>query len=221
MVRIVDIVQRLVLTVNGQRILGQIVCSDAEEIHLGSQHIRNHNGRRRLNHNAKLHIAEGNVRLGKLRLHFLHNALNLLYLIHRDNHWEHNGSRTVSTCPENGAELCLKYLRPLQTDTDGTKAHSRILFLGNIKVIGLLVGSDIQGTDNHLLAVHLGNDILIYGILLFLRRIIVSSQVQELASEKSDSLGIILQNGIHILLASDVGVKMHYLAALGHGGQPL
>ena len=91
----------------------------------------------------------------------------------------------------------------------------------NVKIIRLLVGSDVQRTDDDLLAVHLGNHVLIYLELLVLCGIIVAAQVQELAPEQADALGIILQDRVHILFASDIRVQMDDLAALCHRRQAL
>ena len=56
MVCIIKHIQVLVLTIDCKCILGQIVCSDAEEINELRQFIRDHDCRRSLDHDADLHI---------------------------------------------------------------------------------------------------------------------------------------------------------------------
>ena len=75
----------------------------------------------------------------------------------------------------------------MQADTDSTEAHSRVLFLRNLEVVSLLVCSDVQSTDDDLLAIHLGDHVLIYLELLFLCRVGVAAQIQELAAEQADT----------------------------------
>ncbi len=60
MVRIVEIIQLCVLPVDGQRVLGQIVSADAEEIHFLRQKVADHHRGGRLDHDALLEITVRN-----------------------------------------------------------------------------------------------------------------------------------------------------------------
>ena len=59
-----------------------------------------------------------------------------------------------------------------------------------MEIIGLLIGTDIQGTNNHLFAAHALYYFLISLILFFLCGIILTAQIHEFTPEQTDSSGI-------------------------------
>ena len=96
-VRIVEGIQLLVLTVNCQRVLGQIIGPYAEEIHFFCQLTTHHNGSRCLNHDSQFHIlTERDLCLTKLFFDLFDDHLDLLHLFYRNDHREHNGDLSVS-----------------------------------------------------------------------------------------------------------------------------
>ena len=85
----------------------------------------------------------------------------------------------------------------------------------HIKIIDLLVRSDIQSTNDNFFAGH----ILSYGLvnleLLFLCRIVFFFQVYELTSEKSDPSCIIFKYGAHIGKITDIRIDIDFLSGKG------
>ena len=213
--RIINIVKFSILTVDRQCILCQVIRTDTEEINLFRKKITDHNSSRSLDHNTLLHIIlKRNSLLCQLLLHLCNDRLDLLHLCHRNDHRIHNGNISKHTCSEQRTKLSLKHLRSVQTDTDRTITHSRVLLMCHIKIINLLVSTDIQCTDDHLLTSHILCYCLINLELLFLCRIIILLQINKLTSEKTDTLCIICQNTRHITCTSDICIQMNLMTAL-------
>ena len=85
-----------VLTVTGQRVLGQVVGADGEEIDFGGQLVGHNDRRRRLNHNADLDtLVEVDALAAQLAFGFFKNPLGVAYLLHRGDHGQHNGDVAV------------------------------------------------------------------------------------------------------------------------------
>ena len=216
MVRIVEGIQLLVLTVDCQRVLGQIIGPYAEEIHFFCKLTAHHNGSRCLNHDSQFHIlTERDLCLTKLFFDLLDDHLDLLHFFYRNDHREHNGDLSVSRCPVQGTKLGLEDLRSCQADTDCPVSQCRVLFFVKSKVIHLLVCSDIQGTDNDLFACHIFCNLFVYLELLFFSREIFAFQIQELASEKSDPSCIIFKYGAHIGKITDIRIDIDLLSGKG------
>ena len=81
--------------------------------------------------------------------------MNLLHLCHGNDHRIHDTDISIIACTKDRAKLCLEDFRLCQADTDCTIAHCRVIFLIQIEIIHLFVGTDIQCTDNDFLACHI------------------------------------------------------------------
>ena len=94
---VIKSIQRLILSVNCKCILGQIICTDAEEINFLCQKIADHNSRRGFNHNTDLDLSERDL----LRRQFIpyrgKDLLDLPDFFDGSDHWEHDRDRTIST----------------------------------------------------------------------------------------------------------------------------
>jgi len=215
MMWIIELIQRKVLTVNRQRILCQIICSNTEEINFFCKKITDHNCSRCLDHYTLLYVIfKRNALLCQLFLNLCNNSLDLFYFCYRDDHRIHNGDISEHTCSEQCTKLCLKYFRSVQADTDCTITHCRILLVCHIKVINLLVCADIQCTDDYFLSCHILCYCFINLELLFLCRIIIFFQINEFTSEKTNTFCIISQYTGYIACASDVCVQMNLMSTL-------
>ena len=167
-VRIVKRLQIGILSVKGQGILGQVIGSDAEEIHQLGQFVTDHDCRRSLYHNAFLHILVGDLLCRQLRFHLGRNLPDGLYFFHRNDHRVHYGNIAVHRCPVKGSQLCLKNLRSGQADPDGPIAQSRIFFGRKLQIFRLLVGTDVHSPDDQLSAGQILGSLLVNSKLLFL-----------------------------------------------------
>ena len=85
-----------------------------------------------------------------------------------------------------------------------------------MEVFNLLVGADVQSTDNDALAVHGGGDFLVGLELLLLRRIIALRQIQELGAEQSDTLTVIVLDGDNVVGVADVAVDVDMASVEGN-----
>ena len=218
--RIIELVQLRILTVDGQRILGQIVGTDAEEIHLLGQLPADHHRGRCLDHDALLRVTVLQLLLCQLYLHLCHDIGNGVHLPGAGDHGIHDQEIAVGTGTEQRSELCLKNLRPGQTDPDGTTAHGRILLLLQLEVITLLVGADIQGADDHRLAGHGLHHMPIYLELLLLCGEVLLLEIQEFTAEQADARGIVLHHGSEILAVADIRKQLDLLAVQCDGFLP-
>jgi len=72
---IIKLIQLRILPVDCQRVLGQIIGSDTEEIHLFCQFLAHHNRCRSLDHDTLLRIAEFQLLCGQFVLHFFHSLI--------------------------------------------------------------------------------------------------------------------------------------------------
>ena len=208
MVRIIELVQIVALTVHRQCILRQVIGTNREEIDFLCQTVAHHNRRWGLNHDAKLYIIRHcNAFCRKFLTHILTNALDFLYLPNRSNHGEHNGNLAISRCTVQGTQLNLKDFRTGQTDTNGTQTHCRIFLMVQTKIVCLLVCTDIQSTDNDALAAHTLCNRLVSAELLFLSWVIIALQVQELRTEQTNPAAIVCEHRINIARVADIAVN--------------
>ena len=216
MVRIVEIIQLCVLPVDGQRVLGQIVSADAEEIHFLRQKVADHHRGGRLDHDALLEITVRNPGPVHLLLDLLHHGLDAAHLVHGNDHRVHDRQVPVGAGPQDGAKLRFEDLRPGKADADGPKAHGRIVLLAQVEIGHLLVGSDVQRADDDLLSSH-GLRYRLVGLkLLVLGGVVALFQIKELAPEQSDAAGVVGQRPRGVADASDVGVELDLPPAQGH-----
>ena len=222
MMRVVEAAQVIVLAVAGQRVLGQIVGADAEEIDLLRQTVAVDGGGGRLDHDADLDLlAVGDALLLQLALDFLAELLGLADLPDGGDHREHDAQLAEGGGAEEGAQLGLEDLGPGQADAQCAHAHGGVILLRQIKVADLLVSADVQRADDDLLAVHVGQDLLVGLKLLILGRIIARVQIEELGAEQTDAAAVIDLHGVDILGRADVAVDADGLAVLRHIGLTL
>ena len=97
MMRIVEGVQLLILTVNRQGILSQIIGSNTEKVYFFGKIIGNHDCCRGFNHHTHFHILIGDALFGELFFHIGDDFLCFLYFPKRGNHRQHNGDISKGT----------------------------------------------------------------------------------------------------------------------------
>ena len=216
MVWIIELIQLLILTVNSQCILCQIVGTDTEEIYHFCKSVTDDRCCRSFNHNSLLRNLVLNLLCFQLLFNLCHDLIDFLYFLSGSDHGIHNRQISIYCCSQKSTKLCLEDFRLLQADTDCTITHSRIIFISQIKVIYLLVCSDIQCTDDHLLACHHLYRLLIGLELFLLCREIISAQIQEFTSEKADSSCIIFHNIADISNTSDISINVDLMAIQSH-----
>ena len=177
MVGIIEHIKLCILSVDCQCILCQIVGSDTEKIHFLCQFIGNDDRRRCLDHNTEFHLAIRNLLCIKFCTDLRHDLLDLLYLPDGNNHRHHNGNVAERTRTVQRTKLCLKNLRAVQADAHCAVAERRVILFVQIKVVNLLIRTDIQRTDDNFSAAHHLRYALVCGKLFLLRRIMVILQI--------------------------------------------
>ena len=214
MMRIEEFLKFLVLAVNRLCVLCQIIGADREEIDLLCKLISDHNGRRRLDHDAERDILERNILIVKLLLDLLAVLLRLLNFPDGCDHREHNIDISERRCAVQSAELCLKDFRSRQADADRAEAERRVILVIEIEVTDLLVRADVERADDNLLAGHHLSDCSVRLELLLLCRIVIALQVQKLRAEKTNSGSVILKDEVEIADPADIRVQLDLAAGL-------
>ena len=190
---IIELVQFRILTVNCQCILGQIICSDAEEIHFPGKLPADHNGSRCFDHDSDRGCAEGNAPFGQFSLHLVFQFSDATDLVYSGDHRVHDGDIAVGGGTIQCSQLRFEELRSGQADSDRPQAQRRIFFRFQFEIITLLVCTDVQGSDDHRFSGHGFRNSFVDRKLFLFGGILFSLQIEEFTSEKTDSLGIVFQ----------------------------
>ena len=212
MMWVIKLVEFFILTVNRQSILCQIVGSDTEEINHLCKSVTDDRCCRGFDHDSLFRNLILNFLRFQFSFHFCNDLVDTFYFFCRSDHRIHDRKISIYSGTKKCTKLCLKNLRLFQTDTDRTVTHCRVVFISEVKIIYLLVSSNIQCTDDHFLSCHHLYSLLVCLELLFLCREIISSEIQEFTSEKSDSAGIVFHYITDIANTSDICVNIDLTA---------
>ena len=212
MMRIIEFIQFFILTVDGKRVLGQIVCTDTEEVNHFSKSVTDDRCRRSLNHDSLLRNLVLDFLLFEFCLYLSYDLIDFLNFLCRGDHRIHDGEISVNSCTEKCAKLCFENIFLRQADTDRTISQCRVILIAQVEVIHLFVSTDIQSTDDNLLSCHHLYGLLVSLELFFLRREIIPSKIKKFTSEKADSTGIIFENITNISNASDICINVDLMA---------
>ena len=222
MMGIVEAAQVIVLAVAGQGVLGQVVGTDAEEIHFLGQTVTADSSSRRFDHDTDLNVlAVGDALFLEVALDFLTHTLGFPDFPDAGDHGEHDAQLAEGRSTEQRTQLGAENLRPGQADAQSAHTHGGVVLLGQVEVTDLFVGADVQRADDDFLAVHIRQNGLVCLELLIFGGEIVGVEVEELAAEQTDAAAVVDLHGMHVLRRTDVAVNADGLAVLGHVGLPL
>ena len=154
MMWIIELVQLLILAIDRKCILREVVGADAEEIDELCQLLTDHHCCRRLDHDALLRNRIRDLLPLEFCRHLCDDLTDPKHLIYGDDHRIHDGEVSVLRRTKQCAELCLKHIRLFQTDTDRAIPHRRVIFLSESEVIDVLIRTDVERSDDHLLSAH-------------------------------------------------------------------
>lgn len=169
---------------------------------------------RRLYHNALLHHSAGDMLAAQLLVHALNDLSNLQNLIQRGDHRIHDEQISVDSSPQKRPELRPKNIRAVQADADGAISQRRILLRIQVKIIRLLVRTDVHGPNNDPPVIHQFQGLPINLILLFLCGKFSPVQVEKFAAEQTDTLRVVLQRQLHLIKAAHIGIDQNAPAIL-------
>ena len=129
--------------IHGERVLGQIVGSDREEIRLLSEDLGHHSHGGNFHHDAARH------RCDPQRIRFFgEDCLGIPQLCNRSNHREHNPDLAEFRCAKKRAKLRAKDFRAVESDANSPLAQERIVFFRDRQIRERLVSTDIKGADD-------------------------------------------------------------------------
>ena len=213
--RIVQMADRIVVAVDGQRVLDQVVGADREEVHVLGQHVDRQCRGRHLDHCADLH-----VRIVGLagRVEFLARQRQLGHGLaqfgDRIDHREQDAYPAMHRCAQDRTQLGAEQRRFGQAQADAAQAQRRVVGGGVLRPFRVLVGAEIECADGQRLAVQAGGDFAI-GIELFvLGRQVVAAEEQEFAAEQADADRAGVQYVIDVLRQFDIGDQFDRRAVL-------
>ena len=174
----------------------------------------NHDCCRCLDHDSCHDLFKWNVFFAQSFFYFLNDLPYLIHFFFRIDHREHHCEITIRTGTINCTKLCFKHSSSVKTETNPTVAHDRIGFLRNVQVRSLLVCSEIRSTDHRKSLTHCLCYFFICTEKFIFSRIIFSSKILELTSQKPNSLGAIKKDTAQITHISNIGIKTNIAAIL-------
>ena len=127
---------------------------------------------------------------------FPDNRLDLIHLFLRSDHRIHQRQISISTCPENRTKLCLKHPLSVKAETDSSVSHDWIRLIRNVQVFCLFISSQVCSTDHCQPVTHRLRNFLICQKQFILTRIILSSKILKLTSQKPNSCSAIIKNTV-------------------------
>ena len=204
---IVLVLQERILTVHRQRILCKIIRSDAQKIYSDCKFTADHNCCRCLDHDSCHDILKWNIFLAQAFLHFPDNLLNLIHFFFGIDHWKHHREIAVSTGTIDCAKLCLKHSSSIQTETDSAVTHDRIGLLRDVQIRCLLICAKICSTNHSQSFSHRLSHFLIRTEQLVFSRIILTTEVLEFTSKKSDTLRTVIKYAAQVTHVADICIK--------------
>ena len=216
--RIIERVELGILTVYRQSVLREVVCADREELNLLGELLCEHNGGGSFDHDTDLDLTDLLALGDKLLTALLEDLLRVLDLAHGNDHREHDADLAVSSGSEQGSELSLEDVVLLQADTDSAVTERWVILLGKVEVVSLLVGADIEGSDDDLLAAHDLGDALVDSELFVLGREGLGVEINELGAEKSDAARVVLEHHRGVGNVADVCINVDLCAVEGDVG---
>ena len=178
-------------SIDRQRVTGQVVRADAQEVAFTGQILGDQRRRGDFNHHPHRHgIAERNPFGAQLRLARGQDRLGRPEFFEGRDHGEEDPHLAVASRPEDGTQLAPEDVRAVEADSDGPPAEERIGFAVALKVARHLVAPQIQRADDGLLsrAGLSGHGAVGLELLLFGRGG-GAVQEEELRAEQPDAIG--------------------------------
>ena len=170
--------------IHRQRVLGEVVGADREEVHLPGELVGQQRRRRDLDHDAGLDAG----RAEPLPLLFEHGARRPP-LVERRDHREHDRDAAVAGRAEDRAQLRAQQLRTVQQHADAALAEKRVVLARKRQVRQRLVAADVERADDQRPpAPERARDVAVDGQLLLLGRRRRPLKEQELRSQQADGL---------------------------------
>ena len=172
------------LAIHRQRVLGQIVGANREEIHQRRETVGHHRHRRNLDHDAELDFGAFDLLAGEFTV-----AAQGFDFADVGDHREHDPQRAVLGGAVERPQLGVQQILPLQQQPRTAHAEEGIFLARQIEIGHLLVAADVQRANDQPATGHDVDHLAINLILLLFVRRGVAFQEQELGAHQADALG--------------------------------
>ena len=209
----------VVSTIDGDGVLDQIVCPDAEEFDFAGEMGRGKRGAGHLDHDSHLDVGiELRAFPPQLATAFVQNGIGAAQFFQARNHRVHHTNVPDRRRSENGAQLRFENLRMLQTIADRPATEERILLVLQLEALRRFVAADIEGADDDRMGLGpLGDEAVIFELFLFIGRL-GPIQIEKFGSIKPDSLRAAARDVIEFSGQLDVCGENDVAAIAGRRG---
>jgi len=219
--RFVQVGHVLVGPVDSDAVLNQVVGSDAEEIHLPGQQVRNGHRRRDLDHDPHGHVfVVGDAFPAKVLPDLPQYPAGFEELGHPGNEGKHQanvfrrGARS-----KNRPQLGLEKIPVMKTQANGSKPEGGVGFL-HLGVPGpQLVRSEIQGPHGDPVGSHQLGQFPVVAVESAFVREVLSVDQEELRAIETDPFRSVVLGGNHFFKELDVGLHSNQVPVPGPGGE--
>ena len=175
--------------IHRQRVLHEVVRSDAEERHLLRQRIRGDHRRGRLDHDAERNVgAMRHAAVLELARRFGQQGPGLAHFVDGDDERQHDAHVAVHRGAHERAQLRPEELRLVEAHANGAPAEERIRLV-RIPPHRELVAAHVERADHHGLSAERLDDVRVGLVLLLLVRHRRAADDEELGAHQADALG--------------------------------
>ncbi|MCY1431356.1 hypothetical protein D9M71_473220 [compost metagenome] len=197
--------------VDGQRVLGQVVGADAEEVHLARQHRGEQRGGRHLDHDADLQVAID----AQFVLQAQGHVARLPPLFELADHREHDPQRPPIGGGKQRAQLGLHDLRALQGQAHAAHAEEGVFLRRDRPVRQRLVAADVEGAHHQRAAAEGIQHMAVGRFLGRVVRRLGGFHEDEFAAQQADALGAQLHSLRSAGGVAEIGDDLHGMPVAG------
>ncbi len=206
--RLIKMADPFVQPVDRNRVLDEIVGTDAEEIDLPREYVGDDRRARDLDHRADFHVlVERDPFVAQLLAALLKDPVGAPQLIHPGDHRVHHAHVSDGAGSQNGAQLGLEDIDPLQTKPNGAPSQERIELLGKIERAHELIASQIERANDDAVRAHFLRNLAIGTILILLVWKLGAVEIEKLGPVKADPFRAAQLHLVDILRQLDVRRK--------------
>ena len=198
----------LIATVNGQRVLNQVIGADRQEIQPPQEGADGQCCRRHFDHAANLDFfVEGDAFATQTGLGLLQRGQGQINLVRVRQHRHQEFDLAVFRGAQDGAQLRLEGFGLCQRQTDRAQAQRRIAAFARLALIRRqdLVVAQIEGADGHRPAFHALDHLAVGFELLVFAGHLALLEEDEFGTQEADAFRAVFQRQRHFMRAFDIG----------------
>ncbi len=220
MKRLVERSDFSVVAIDGQKILGQVVGAEAQEVDLARELLGLRRRRGHLDHDAERHVlVEAGAFSPELAPRLLEELLRPPDFLHARDHRQEHAHAAVGAGAENRPELHLEEIRQLERDADRAPAEKGVLFLGESQIVRILVGAEVERAERHPLRTERVDHATVEAKLFFLVGEVSIGEERKLRAIEADPLGPVAMSERQVAHQPDVRFEGDAMTVERLGGQ--